>query len=127
MTSYCYICVHILLYLSSYCCICVLILLYMCPHTATYALQRAQDACQQHLHRAKRQRRAAVHAETAARVQKACHEAPHGGQYMNFCTSNASKSEYREAAARARRALLARQYLRRAAAESRGLQDRAGG
>jgi hypothetical protein len=44
VSSYCYICVLILLYLcphtaiyvSSYCYICVLILLDMCPHTAIY-------------------------------------------------------------------------------------------
>jgi hypothetical protein len=44
VSSYCFICVVILLYMcphtaihmSSYCYKCVLILLYMCPHTATY-------------------------------------------------------------------------------------------
>ena len=36
VSSYCCVCVLILLYVSSYCCICVLILLCMCPHTAVY-------------------------------------------------------------------------------------------
>jgi hypothetical protein len=44
VSSYCCVCVLILLcmcphtavYVSSYCCVCVLILLYMCPHTAVY-------------------------------------------------------------------------------------------
>jgi hypothetical protein len=36
MSSYCYVCPHTAMCLaSSYCYICVLILLYMCPHTAT--------------------------------------------------------------------------------------------
>ncbi len=36
VSSYCYMCVRILLYVSAYCYMCVLMLLYMCPHTATY-------------------------------------------------------------------------------------------
>ena len=36
VSSYCCICVLILLYVSSYCCICVLILLYMFAYTAIY-------------------------------------------------------------------------------------------
>ncbi len=36
VSSYCYICVLILLCVSSYCFICALIFLYMCPHTAIY-------------------------------------------------------------------------------------------
>ncbi len=33
---YTYVCPHTAMYVSSYCYICVLILLYMCPHTAVY-------------------------------------------------------------------------------------------
>ena len=56
VSSYCCVCVFILLYMcphtaayvSSYCCICVLILLHVCPHTATdelLAADRARIAC----------------------------------------------------------------------------------
>jgi hypothetical protein len=36
VSSYCYMCRHTAICVSSYCYICVLMLLYMCPHTAMY-------------------------------------------------------------------------------------------
>ena len=41
-----HMCRHTATYVSSYCYICVLILLYMCPHTATYVLKGVdRQAC----------------------------------------------------------------------------------
>ena len=53
VSSYCCICVLILLHMcphttvsvSSYCCICVLMLLYMCPHTAMYLVSSYYCMC----------------------------------------------------------------------------------